>query len=206
MEIKQSFVVDHPRIVVWEFFRDVEEVAECMPGATLTAPFDGKRLEGKIGVKLGPISASFAGEGEIERNDETHAGVIRGGGRDSKSGSRAKGEVRYALGEEKAGAATRVDIAIEFTLSGALAQFNRPGLVNDLAGRLTSDFASNLRRRLDAAQAPAGAIAPPSGAAAAPSLGRAEREIDAGSLLWKVVWERIKAFLRSLAGKKQGGR
>lgn len=203
MEIKQSFVVDHPTSLVWEFFRDVESVAECMPGATLTAPSDGKHLEGKIGVKLGPISASFAGEADIERNDETHAGAIRGGGRDTRSGSRAKGEVRYALAEEKGGEATRVDVTIDFTLSGALAQFNRPGLVNDLASRLTADFASNLQARLDTAKAPTAGIEPPSGAAAAPPpSGRTAREIDAGSLLWQVIWARIKAVFGGLVGKK----
>ena len=46
------------------------------------------------------------------------------------------------------GAATRVDLAIGYTLTGILAQVGRPGLVRDLAARLIAEFAGNLDRRL----------------------------------------------------------
>ena len=192
MELTQSFTVNHPIQQVWDFFGKIDEVVTCMPGAGLTAPTDGSRIEGKIGVKLGPISANFAGEGDIERNDQTLTGVIRGGGRDNRSGSRAKGEVTYTLVEENGGASTRVDIVVEFTLAGALAQFNRPGLVNDLAGRLTDQFATNLQAKLDAAGG--------GDVAASAKAGEAAAQIDAGSLLWAMIWDRIKGFFKGLFG------
>jgi len=46
------------------------------------------------------------------------------------------------------GAATRVDLAIGYTLTGMLAQIGRPGLVRDLAARLIAEFAGNLDGRL----------------------------------------------------------
>ena len=195
MELTQSFAVNHPAQQVWDFFGNIDEVVTCMPGAALTAPSDGRHIEGKIGVKLGPISANFAGEGDLERDDPTRAGVIRGGGRDNRSGSRAKGEVRYTVAEENGGASARVDIVVEFTLSGALAQFNRPGLVNDLAGRLTDQFAANLQAKLDAG---GGGEAAATDAPA--TAGEAAARIDAGSLLWAVIWGRIKAFFKGLFG------
>jgi carbon-monoxide dehydrogenase small subunit len=54
---------------------------------------------------------------------------------------------------EEAGTA-RVDLAIGYTLKGPLAQFGRPGLVRDLAGRLGADFTRNLEARLSGAPAP----------------------------------------------------
>ena len=196
MELTQSFTVNHPARQVWDFFGNIDEVVTCMPGAALTAPSDGQHIEGKIGVKLGPISTNFAGEADLERDDQARVGVIRGGGRDNRSGSRAKGEVRYTLVEENEGASTRVDIVVEFTLSGALAQFNRPGLVNDLAGRLTDQFAANLQAKLDAA----GGGEAAADAAAPAEAGEAAAQIDAGSLLWAVIWDRIKAFFKGLFG------
>lgn len=194
MELKQSFVVAFPRAVVWEFFDDVDEVTRCMPGASLTEPVSGDRIKGKIQIKLGPISAAFAGEGQFERDDTNYSGVIRGSGRDSKSGSRAKGEVAYVLVEENDGAATRVDVVVEFSLAGPLAQFSRGGIVNDLATRLTDAFAGNLAAKLDQAGAAMPAVAPE-------AASEATAKLDAGSLLWSVIRARIKAFFARLFGR-----
>ncbi len=194
MEIKQSFVVEHPRAVVWEIFENVDEVALCMPGASLTEPVSGNRIKGKIAIKLGPIAAAFAGEGQFERDDANYSGVIRGSGRDSKSGTRAKGEVAYVLVEENDGAATRVDVVVEFSLAGSLAQFSRGGIVNDLAARLTDAFAENLAAKL--AEAGAAAPATPPDKVAEPAA-----PLDAGALLGSVIWARIKAFFARLFGR-----
>ncbi len=48
-----------------------------------------------MSVKLGPISASFAGSAAIERDDAALRGMIRGAGSDRGTGSRTKGEVTY---------------------------------------------------------------------------------------------------------------
>ena len=146
--LRQSFTVDHPRERVFAFFARLDEVVACMPGAALTeAPRDG-HVRGRLRVKLGPIAADFAGEADVERDPAHHRGAIRGRGRDSRTNSAASGEVSYVLVEEKAGAATRVDVEVGYALTGALAQFSRSGIVNDLAERLTAAFARNLEARL----------------------------------------------------------
>ena len=193
MELTQSFTVAHPRAVVWAYFADVDAVARCMPGAALSEPVSGNSLKGAIAVKLGPISAAFTGEGEFERDDAGFRGVIRGSGRDNKTGSRAKGEVAYVLAEEDGGAATRVAVSVAFTLAGPLAQFGRAGIVNDLAARLTAEFASNLEARLDRAADEAAEDAAREPAPAA--------ELDAGALVLSVIWQRIKAFFARLFGR-----
>ena len=195
MELTQSFTVAHPRAVVWAYFADVDAVARCMPGAALSEPVSGNSLKGAIAVKLGPISAAFTGEGEFERDDAGFRGVIRGSGRDNKTGSRAKGEVAYVLAEEDGGAATRVEVSVAFTLAGPLAQFGRAGIVNDLAARLTAEFASNLEARLDSA-----AAAPAEGEAATQEAAPAP-ELDAGALVFSVIWQRIKRFFARLFGR-----
>ncbi len=193
MELKQNFTVAHARAVVWEYFDNVDELARCMPGASLSEPASGNRIRGTIAVKLGPISAEFAGEGEIERDGANFRGVFRGSGRDSRSGSRAKGEITYVLAEDRDGAATRVDVSVAYSLAGPLAQFGRGGIVNDLAPRLTAEFAKNLEARLDqAAAAPTGEAAPRVSAPA---------RLDAGALLFSVMWRRIKAFFARLFGR-----
>ncbi|MGH6901052.1 MAG: carbon monoxide dehydrogenase, partial [Geminicoccaceae bacterium] len=145
------------------------------------------QVRGRLRIKLGPIAADFAGEAQIERDPARHRGAIRGGGRDSRTNSAASGEVSYVLVEEKAGAATRVDIEVGYALTGALAQFSRSGIVNDLAERLTTAFARNLEARLDRG-ADSSKAPPPA-------------ELDAGALVLSVMRARIKQFFARLLGR-----
>jgi carbon-monoxide dehydrogenase small subunit len=144
---EEAFVIRKPPATVWAAFADIPAVAACLPGATVDE-HDAHAAKGKISVKLGPIWASFAGSAVIERDDAALRGVIRGAGRDRGTGSRTKGEVTYRLAPQDDGRQTRVLLAVEYSLQGALAQFARSGIARDLGRRLVADFAANLNARL----------------------------------------------------------
>ena len=193
--LTQGFDLRHRRALVWQAFRDVEQVARCLPGAALTQPVADNRLKGRITVKLGPIGANFVGEAEMTLDDAGFSGVIEGSGRDRLSATRAKGRVAYRLLEAEAGAATRVEIEVAFALAGPLAQFGRGGIVTDLASRLTAAFAANLQVHLDG-------LAGSTPAAGESDAGEHDAgESDAGRLLLSVIWARIKAALAAILGR-----
>ncbi|MFL9936238.1 SRPBCC domain-containing protein [Paraburkholderia sp. RL18-103-BIB-C] len=150
MEIEQSFTVPYPRGVVWNCFRDAPGIVACLPGASLTAPPDEGRLKLAMTVKLGPIVASFAGDGEMKLDDTAWRGSVVGGGVDRKSASRVKGEASFSLDDPTPGE-TRVDVKVDYAIAGSLAQFSRGGIVKELATRMTEAFAANLKDRLDLA-------------------------------------------------------
>lgn len=197
MQLKQHFLVPYPRDVVWKYFGEVEDVTRCMPGAALTEPPQGNHVKFKLEVKLGPIAAAFVGEADLERNDETYRGTLHGSGRDGRSGSRAKGEVVYQLAEKNDGAATGVDVTVDYSLAGSLAQFSRAGIVNDLAQRLSAEFARNLEDRLAQATGtqPGGAGTQDTGRGPAP-MPKPAAELRAGKLLWSLIWARIRRLFR----------
>ena len=183
--LQQSFAVAHPAAEVWDFFGNLPQVARCMPGAAITT-VTGDRLAGEIHVKLGPITAAFAGQGRITRDETARRATIVGQGRDTRSGSRARGRIVYVVREGEHGGA-RVDVEVGYALAGTLAHFGRGGIVTDLANRLTQTFAENLAIRLaggDSQTADGGAPAP----------------LDAGGLVWSVLWQRLKAALKRLLG------
>jgi carbon-monoxide dehydrogenase small subunit len=180
--LEQTFTVGHPRARVWAMFQDVERVATCMPGATLTEPPRSGQIKGQIAIKLGPMGATFAGDATLALDHAAYQGVIEGSGRDKRSATRAKGRVTYRLIEAEGGTATRVEVTVAFSLAGPLAQFGRAGIVTDLAARLTAAFAQNLQAQLDAEAG--GQAAPPP----------VEAKLNAGSLLFSVLWARIKAL------------
>jgi len=151
--LEQSFVVRHPLRQVWDFFGRIEDVATCLPGASIKQASP-DRAVGQIRVKLGPISAEFRGVAEIERDESTHSGRMQGAGADARSNSATRGDLRYkliALDE----ASTQVEVTIAYRLTGMLAQFGRAGIVQDLAARLTAAFAQNVEARLSGAAPPA---------------------------------------------------
>jgi carbon-monoxide dehydrogenase small subunit len=149
---EESFVVARSPATVWAIFADIPAVVACLDGAELTE-HDANTAKGKMTIKLGPIQAAFSGSAVIERDDRALRGIIRGAGSDKGTGSRTKGEIVYRLTPEADGQQTRVSVTVEYSLQGALAQFSRSGLVQELGRRLVSDFAAKLNARLAGAQA-----------------------------------------------------
>jgi carbon-monoxide dehydrogenase small subunit len=176
IEIRRSFTVASAPDVVWAFFADIAAVVQCLPGASLTSPPDSDPIDARMSVKLGPITANFFGQARIIRDEAAKAGRIIGSGRDQAGGSRAAGEVDYAV--QRDGDGTRVDLTIRVLLTGPLAQFSRAGIVEDLAARITDTFARNLETRLSGGA--------PSATDQAP--------IKAGALLWQVIMARLRGL------------
>jgi aerobic carbon-monoxide dehydrogenase small subunit len=189
VEFRQSFVIVHPVDEVWAFFGRLEDVAACLPGAALDGGEEDGVVNGKMKVKVGPISAEFSGVAQITRDETAHRGAIVGSGRDTRSNSATRGIVAYSVKPDEGGAGSRVDVDVGYTLTGMLAQFGRSSLVQDIAGRLTAAFAQNLEARLSAGS---------DGAAAPPLV----RELNAGSLITNVVLGRVKDFIRRIFGRR----
>jgi aerobic carbon-monoxide dehydrogenase small subunit len=171
---EESFRIVKPPASVWQVFADIPAVTACLPGAELTE-HDAHSAKGKMTVKLGPILAAFAGTAAIERNDRDMSGIIRGAGNDRGSGSRTRGEIFYRLAPEDDGRQTRVLLTVEYNLQGALAQFSRSSLAQELGRRLVGEFAANLNAHLGGA---------PAGKAGAP--------LNLGQLVWIWLRDRLR--------------
>lgn len=148
MEISKEFEVARPLSTVWSLFQDVPQVAQCLPGAELTEDRGDGSYAGKLSVKLGPMSANFEGEANVEADEANHTGTVSGKGADRRGGSRGQVKVVYTLNETEAG--TRVAVDADVHLSGAAAQFGRVGLINEMSGRLINEFVECLEAKLAA--------------------------------------------------------
>jgi carbon-monoxide dehydrogenase small subunit len=146
---EHRFTIAFPPEQVFALFGRIEDVAACLPGAFVDAVPSPERVEGGIKVRLGPISAAFRGAASIARDEADRSGRIVGAGADGRSG--AQGEIRYRVLPGSDANTSDVALNIGYTLKGPLAQFGRPGLVRDIAARLTADFARNIEARLSGA-------------------------------------------------------
>ncbi|XUM21591.1 2Fe-2S iron-sulfur cluster-binding protein [Bradyrhizobium oligotrophicum S58] len=182
-----SFTVNAAPAQVLALFGNVTTLAACFPGATITSMPAPDRIEGEIRVALGPLAAVFRGAARIERDDANLSGRLIGTGRDQRSRTSTHGQIGWRMIPIDEGRATRVALAIGYSLSGPLAQVARDGLVRDLASRLTATFAQNCDRHLNGALTPAETAEP--------------QRLNALALLIDVARTRLTAFARRMRGQ-----
>ena len=146
--IESRFGLTHQPEVVWHLIRnDIKAVVACLPGARLENVGSDGEVTGVIEVRLGPILTRIDGQGVLEYDDVRRRGQVDGEGVDSRSASRATGSVEFVVGDGEKGT-TDMQVALEFELTGALAQFSRGALVDDVVQVMLDQFRANLDRQL----------------------------------------------------------
>ncbi|MEJ7715773.1 MAG: SRPBCC family protein [Thermoleophilaceae bacterium] len=150
MKLEQSFEVQAPIDRVWGALIDVERVAPCLPGAEITEATDDGKYHGNFTVKLGPTTAAYRGELEMESVDEsTRTVTMRASGQDKRGQGGAKATIVSVLRED--GGATTIDVDTDFTITGRLARFGRGGMIKDISNRLLKDFSACLTETIESA-------------------------------------------------------
>ena len=170
MELEHSFTVPVPVDRAWDVLLDVERVAPCMPGASLDS-VAGDEIKGRIKVKVGPISMTYAGTARFtERDAATGVMKLEAAGKETRGAGTASATVRSELHGE--GDETHVVVNTSLNVTGRPAQFGR-GVMADVGGKLIGIFAANLADMLRAdnaagSPADAGSASATAASAAAP--------------------------------------
>src|SRR2546425_2775672 len=167
-----------------------------MPGAELTETVDDRNWKGKLTMKFGPVSMSFAGSVTMEdRDDAAHRVVLHAKGTEQKGKGAADAKVTSWL--EAVDAGTAVKMQADITLTGAAAQLSR-GLLPEVSKKLTKQFADCLQESMGAAQ-----TAEEGTTATAPAPAPASAQPVGGiGLGLSAIWAVIANFFRRLFGLK----
>ena len=211
MELKKSFDTRFPPDQTWQGLSDIHLVASCLPGAAITEQITADEYKGKLSVKVGPLAASFDGLISIERDQLQRMATVTGKGADAKSSSRVSAKMSYQV-TPGADGGTHVEIVSDISLAGALAQFGKAAVMQEIANRMTNEFVRQFENRLaeQEAAAPATSAASEAGAVAsdaadgaavpkpAPAPQAAAAQLDAGNLLWVILKDRIAGFFRRI--------
>src|SRR5438270_5609240 len=145
MKLEHDFTVPATVEQAWQALLDVEKVAPCMPGATLTS-FDGDDFTGTVKVKVGPIQVTDKGQASfVQKDDAAHRVVIEASGKEARGSGTAAATVTAVLTAD--GARTRAHVVTDLNITGRPAQFGR-GVMADVGARLIGQFSNCLAEEL----------------------------------------------------------
>ena len=145
IELDHSFTVPVPPDQAWDVLLDVKTIAPCMPGATVDE-VDGDVVNGRIKVKVGPVSLTYKGTAKFtERNPETRVVVVEAAGKETRGAGTASATVRASLAPDASGSGTEVTMHTTMNVTGRPAQFGR-GVMVEVGGKLVEQFAANLAK------------------------------------------------------------
>ena len=142
MELEHRFEVPVGIDRAWGHLLDMEKVAACFPGATLTSA-DGSEYSGSVRVKLGPIQLTYGGSARItEADEDAHSATIEASGSAPRSGSTATMKV-IATASSIAADRTSVTMLTDLAVTGRPAQFGR-GVMAEVGGKILGKFSECL--------------------------------------------------------------
>ena len=130
MELQHTFTVPAPVDQAWATLLDVEGIAPCFPGATLTG-VDGDSFAGTVKVKLGPVSLQYSGKGRFLERDEAARHVVLEANGSDKRGNGTAGATVHARLEPAGEGRTTVVVETDLKVTGRPAQFGR-GVLQDV--------------------------------------------------------------------------
>jgi carbon monoxide dehydrogenase subunit G len=147
MKITHEFTVSVPPAEAWAVLTDLEAIAPCMPGASLTG-CDGETYQGKVRVKLGPVISDFGGTAKFtEKDDATHHAVIDAKGKDTRGSGNASARITADLKPD--GTGTLVSVDTDLSISGKVAQFGS-SMIKQVSEKLLGEFTTCLETKLAA--------------------------------------------------------
>jgi len=157
MDLRHEFTVPATVEETWEAFNDIESVATCFPGATVSS-VEGDAFTGSCKVKLGPIALVYNGSGTfVEKDESARRMVIDAKGKDKRGNGTAGAHVTATMTQE--GSSTRVEVLTDLNITGKPAQFGR-GVMQDVSDKLLGQFTACLEQKVgDSSAATAAATA-----------------------------------------------
>ena len=203
IELQETFKVLAPIDRVWQFMMDPENVAACMPGASLSELIDEKNFVGSVKVKIGAITAKYAGTIAYTTADEAQHLVVMLVEAKEKGGGTVSGTITTKL---TALSATETEVQCEscVDMTGRIVQVGR-GMIEGVAGQIIGKFVNNVKTLLEVEPAPVAADAAPGAAPPAPvpppKLDDKDDAINILAVVWKVIWDSITGFFKRLFGR-----
>ena len=176
MEMQGTRQLPVSREEAWAALNNPEVLKRCIPGCNKFELTDENRYAVGVAIKIGPVSAKFAGEVTLQDIDPPNGYALVFDAQGGVAGF-GKGESKVTLTDNAQGC--ELHYTVQSRIGGKLAQLGQR-LIDGAAKSLAEDFF----RRFEEAISPEAASAPEAEEASAPQPEKAEK--TEGSLLSRV--------------------
>ncbi len=197
--IEETFRIEAPLDRVWRYIIDPHRVVRCLPGAELTGEEAERTYLGRVKVKVGPVTASYAGRAQLAEIDEArHTVRLTGDGRESGGAGSAKLSMTSRIMTLPDGA-TEIRVDAEIDVAGKIVQFGR-GMIEGVSRQLFKQFADCVRAEL-ATQIGAAQVSASTEVSAAvpPATPPDVKPVSALPLVFKWLWSALLDLIRRLS-------
>jgi carbon monoxide dehydrogenase subunit G len=147
MKIEQTFSIDAPRQVVWDFVKDTGKMTACIPGCEKIEVVDDKHYKAAVKIKVGPISAKFNLDIEILEESPPTEIISRTRGEEGTRASTISADNIVRLTEKEDGS-TDVYCLSESSIVGRLGKYGA-GMMKKKADAIWGKLAENIRREIE---------------------------------------------------------
>jgi len=132
---------------VWNVLISPEKVVTCVPGAELTETIDENHLKGKVTIKIGPVTAKFNGDVEIEKREiSNYELAMTGKGSDISGKGGAAMSMWLKLNAFETG--TEVCCRMTVSITGRIAQFGAR-MIEAVNNKMFEQFIKNLTNMIE---------------------------------------------------------
>lgn len=156
LEQTGEYLIHADRDTVWQALNDPDVLARCIEGCQAMRKLDDERFQAKVKAKIGPVSANFDLDLQLQNVQPPESYRIEGKVKGGPAGF-GKGSADVALAVE--GAATRLSYAVQASVGGKLAQVGSR-LLDGAARKMADDFFAAFAKAVggegDATAAPQG--------------------------------------------------
>ena len=149
MEVKSDkiFELNADIETVWKVLINPEKVVTCVPGAELTDTIDENHLKGKVTIKIGPVTAKFNGDVEIEKKEiSNYELAMKGKGSDISGKGGATMSMWLKLNALETG--TEVCCRMTVSITGRTAQFGAR-MIDAVNNKMFEQFISNFTNMME---------------------------------------------------------
>ena len=145
MRMSGEYRIAAPRRAVWDALNDPQVLKACIPGCEELERTSDTGFTAKVKVKVGPVSARFAGAVTLSDIVAPERCTISGEGKGGAAGF-AKGGAKVRL-DEDGDAATTLRYEVDAKVGGKLAQIGAR-LIGGTAKKIADDFFGSFAERV----------------------------------------------------------
>jgi carbon monoxide dehydrogenase subunit G len=146
LRLSNEFTIAVPLEETWAALLDVPRVARALPGATIEPDGADGAYRGSMKVKLGPVTAEYAGTARLQDvDDDERVASFYVQGRERRGQGSAAATITSRVAAE--GGGTHVLVQTELQITGRQAQLGA-GIMEEVAGSLLREFSSRLEQEL----------------------------------------------------------